>query len=159
MVDDVQVIQDFLVHAENFIEKPHPVFGGLAVCPFARTIRLENKFVFLVLPALGSSEDELLALAEQFAGQNAKEVLLVLYKDRDIPCATLYQYITLINQRLAPWSSKRSADIRRTISTSRVFILAGGRGPISRSSSVPWRKRARNPCGARVIMPTGRRSN
>src|SRR5262249_20927446 len=89
MIEDAQVIKDFLAHAENFIEKPHPVFGGLPVCPFARTIRLENKIDFLVVPALGARESELMALAEQFTRQDLKEVLLVLYKDQSIPCAEL----------------------------------------------------------------------
>jgi hypothetical protein len=102
MVEDSQVIQDFLHHAEHFVEKPHPVFGGLPVCPFARTIRLEGKIDFLVIPALGAQEPELMRTVEAFARQDFKDVLLVLYKDRGIGCVELYRYIAQVNERLAP---------------------------------------------------------
>lgn len=102
MVTDAQVIKDFLAHVEGFIEKPHPAFGGLPVCPFARTIRLENKIDFLVIPALGASEEEIMRAAKQYAGQDAKEVLLVLYKDATIDCDELYRYIAAVNEKLLP---------------------------------------------------------
>jgi hypothetical protein len=102
MAEDAQVINDFLAHVANFIEKPHPAFGGLPVCPFARTIRLENKIEFLVVPALGANEDAVLRAAEHYAQQDVKEVLLVLYKDANIGCDELYHYVALLNNKLLP---------------------------------------------------------
>jgi hypothetical protein len=44
------VIREMLQWSEDFIEKPHLMFGDLPVCPFAKAARLKSTIRFEVLP-------------------------------------------------------------------------------------------------------------
>jgi hypothetical protein len=43
--DIIQIMKNHLI---SFVEKPHPAFGNLPVCPFAKKARLEGKLTYVV---------------------------------------------------------------------------------------------------------------
>jgi hypothetical protein len=46
--NDAEIIQIMTDHMASFLEKPHPAFGNLPICPYARKARLDNKILFKV---------------------------------------------------------------------------------------------------------------
>lgn len=44
------IINEMLEHSKSFIEKPHPAFGNMPICPFAAQARISNRIRFLVTP-------------------------------------------------------------------------------------------------------------
>lgn len=48
--DAQQIIEEMTENAKNVIERPHPVFSGLPVCPFAKKARLQNQLLHVVYP-------------------------------------------------------------------------------------------------------------
>ncbi|MEB3280742.1 MAG: hypothetical protein VKK42_17655 [Lyngbya sp.] len=43
-----EIIQRTIEYMMDFLEQPHPVFGGLPVCPFTRKARLTNQILYKV---------------------------------------------------------------------------------------------------------------
>src|SRR3954465_1732331 len=83
----VQAVQHW---SEDFIESPHPIFGGLPVCPFARAARLRGSIRFEVRPFDVHDTLEpaggLMALVRDFAREEAagqRETLFVIHPSPD----------------------------------------------------------------------------
>jgi hypothetical protein len=83
------VVAEVLRWSEQFIESPHPVFGGLPVCPFARAARLRQRIRFEVR-AFSSNDPlaidgPLVRLIAAFAREEAAgahETLFVVHPER-----------------------------------------------------------------------------
>ena len=45
---DSEVIDTMIKYMREFLEQPHPVFGGLPICPFARKARLDGDILYKV---------------------------------------------------------------------------------------------------------------
>jgi hypothetical protein len=66
----------------NVLEKSHPTFGNLPICPFAKKFRVENKIEFQVYPFAEADldrESDLLKLIDAFHQNPQFEVLLVIH--------------------------------------------------------------------------------
>jgi hypothetical protein len=43
-----QIIEEMIAYNKNFVEKAHPSFGSLPVCPFAKKARIEERLKYVV---------------------------------------------------------------------------------------------------------------
>ncbi len=102
------IIQEVLQWSEEFIETPHPIFGDLPVCPFARAARLRDSIRFEVRAF--AAEDpleaggDLMALVARFAADETAgraETLFVVHPRRDaMPSEALERFVARLNQRM-----------------------------------------------------------
>ena len=107
------VIAAVVQWSENFIERPHEIFGGLPVCPFARAARLKETIRFEVRSfdmddALEVGGD-LLRLVGEFAKTtetDGLETLFVIHPDPTQSLSDLEALVQRLNARLA------SGDLR-----------------------------------------------
>jgi hypothetical protein len=103
-----EVVAGVLAWSANTLETPHPAFGGLPVCPFARAARLKEAIRFEVRAF--SVDDPLdpdgwlLALIADFAREEAtgaRETLFVIHPQRRaMSAAALEAFVTRLDRRL-----------------------------------------------------------
>jgi hypothetical protein len=102
------VVAEVLSWSANALERPHPIFGGLPVCPFARAARLKASIHFEVR---AFSVDEpldpdgwLLRLVADFAQEDAagsRETLFVIHPERRAMSApALEAFVARLDRRL-----------------------------------------------------------
>jgi hypothetical protein len=94
--------------SESFVERPHPVFGGLPVCPFARPARARDAIQFEVQPF--SADDPLapggllmrqIAAFAEAEAVGRRETLFVIHPDpRAISAAALEGLVARLNAAL-----------------------------------------------------------
>jgi hypothetical protein len=106
MPETARVIAAMMQYLQNVLEQPHPVFGGLPICPFAKQARLQSKIDFQVqrfrLDDL-ASDSLLMVMIARFAQTRQHDVLLVIHPDP--PAINLVQFrqqIDRLNARLQP---------------------------------------------------------
>jgi hypothetical protein len=103
-----EVVAEIVAWSENVLEKPHPIFGGLPVCPFARAARLKEAIRFEVR---AFSVDEpldldgwLLTLIADFAREEdtgSRETLFVIHPERRaMSAAALEAFVARLDRRL-----------------------------------------------------------
>jgi hypothetical protein len=73
-------------YMKEFLEKPHQVFQGLPICPFARKARLENRILykvhsFSIYPDL-NPDSPVMEMIRKFCQEDRYEVLLVLHPEK-----------------------------------------------------------------------------
>ena len=80
-----EIIRRTVEYMANFLEQPHPVFGGLPVCPFTRQARLNDQILYKVdsfdFNLSLNYNSPLLESIEEFNAGESYEVLLVLHPD------------------------------------------------------------------------------
>jgi hypothetical protein len=94
-------------YLETVLERPHPVFGGLPICPFSKKARLQNKILYKVL-ALTMDQlqagSELRQAIASFQTSNQYDVLLVISPDEQALTVDQVQvFVEQLNQSLAPF--------------------------------------------------------
>lgn len=90
-------IEEVLKHLESFVEKPHPSFGGLPVCPFAYKARVEERIKFVVQEL----DERVLDHARWFMAQKEFELMMVIHPTRDgISLQRLDELAELVNDHL-----------------------------------------------------------
>ncbi len=104
---DLEVIDRMIEYMQNHLEKPHPVFGGLPICPFARAARLQNKICFQVYPfSLNTDlnvDAPFLRTIRAFGQTNQYEALMVLHPDQQaMTLDELQQFVDTLNEAIAP---------------------------------------------------------
>ncbi|HEY9903702.1 MAG TPA: hypothetical protein V6D43_14980 [Candidatus Sericytochromatia bacterium] len=86
-------------YMKEFLEKPHWLFPGLPVCPFARKARLENRILYKVhrfsLDADFLPDSPVVRMISEFRQEKCYEVLLVVHPNRTgedkLSDATIYR--------------------------------------------------------------------
>ena len=101
-----EIISHMVQYLEAVLEQPHPIFGGLPICPFAKRARLQNKILYKVLTLeaakVASNADLMQAIAE-FQSSDRYEVMLIISPDPTALSATqVAQLVANLNQILAP---------------------------------------------------------
>ncbi len=85
MPETAKVIAAMTQYLQDVLEQPHPVFGDLPLCPFAKQARLQSKIDFQVqrfqLDDLASLSSPLMSIIQQFAQTHQHDVLLVIHPD------------------------------------------------------------------------------
>ncbi len=101
---DDRVISDMLQYMKDFIEVPHPVFGNLPVCPFARKARLDRAIMFRVYRFAERDlevNSKLMEIIETFNRDEDSEILLVIHPDRDrISLSEFQQFVEDLTRKL-----------------------------------------------------------
>ena len=85
-VTDQVIIDQMVSYLETVLEKPHPVFGGLPICPFSKKARLQNRILYKVLPlsfAELQPNSKLWQAIQEFSATRLYDVLLVISPDID----------------------------------------------------------------------------
>lgn len=99
-----EIIAQMLSYIENIIEVPHPVFGGMPICPFSRNARLANKILYKVCGFSKSDLDatsELMKWAQNFSQQHHYELLLVIHPKHDaFTLEEIRDFTNCINQQI-----------------------------------------------------------
>jgi hypothetical protein len=101
-----EVISCMVEYMQTHLEKPHPVFGGMPICPFARKARLENKISFQVYPFSSiedlNQESPLLKALKEFGQSDQYEALLVIHPDKQaMTLVELRQFVDHLNDAIA----------------------------------------------------------
>ncbi|WP_421657552.1 hypothetical protein [Leptothermofonsia sp. ETS-13] len=102
------IIAQMISYMQNVLEKPHPVFGGLPICPFARKARLEKKVLYHVyrfVPLDRLNPDvHLMQFIQDFSRSKQYEALLVINPDRQaLTLDELQQFVEGLNEVIAPY--------------------------------------------------------
>lgn len=100
------VVETMLNYMMDVLEKPHPAFGNLPICPFAQRFRLRNSIQFQVHPFqfedLNSSSN-LLEVIQTFKQQQQYEVLFVIHPEpKAMDLDALDRFINALCQQLQP---------------------------------------------------------
>lgn len=99
-----QILDRMLDYIERTIEEPHPAFGGMPICPFARKARLANKFLYQVRAFSNSDlhpDSELIASIREFGQQTQYELLLVIHPEPDaLSLAAMHTFTNGVNQQI-----------------------------------------------------------
>jgi len=101
-----EIVGHMIQYLESVLEKPHPIFGGLPICPFAKGARLQNKICYKVLRLRSvelADNAELINAIGEFYIRNDHEVMLVI--SPDITALSVEQIVQLVinlNEKLAP---------------------------------------------------------
>jgi hypothetical protein len=104
MLNSEIVIEEMTQYLRTVLEKPHPVFGGLPICPFAQQARIHNKIKFFVhrfeSKDLLDSSDLLTAIRQFDPTQH--DVLFVIHPDKKaMSSSDLDQFVATLNQQLS----------------------------------------------------------
>ena len=79
----------------NFVEKPNPMLGGWAPCPYARSARINNKISIQFSDDLSTTKNSLPLLEEN-------EVVVICFDHTKIDPVTLQEVVKQINSELMP---------------------------------------------------------
>jgi len=82
----------------NFVEKPNPLLGDWAPCPYARQARIGNliEIVFSDPTELNDAVEQALPLLEK------KDVVIICFDHNQIESSAVEQLVEVINQKLMP---------------------------------------------------------
>lgn len=103
---DFEVIYHMVEYMNEFLEKPHPIFGGLPICPFARKARLEAQILYKVCRFWTHTDlnpdSSVIRIINEFCQEGRYEVLLVIHPERQAmtPLA-MQQFIDCLNEKIS----------------------------------------------------------
>lgn len=99
------VINQMIDYLITTIERPHPAFGGLPICPFSRRARLADRILYQVAPfshADPAAMSGLMAIVEEFRQRSDYDLLLVIHPEpQGVSMSELSQLTDWLNQILA----------------------------------------------------------
>jgi hypothetical protein len=105
MLDSEMVIEEMTQYLRTVLEKPHPVFGGLPICPFAQQARIHNKIKFFVhrFESKDLLDSSVLLTAIRQFNPTLHDVLFVIHPDKKaMSSSDLEQFVTALNHQLFP---------------------------------------------------------
>ncbi|MBD2384955.1 hypothetical protein [Cylindrospermum sp. FACHB-282] len=83
---DVEIINSMVEHMRNFIEKAHPVFGNMPVCPFSQKAREQETIIYQVYPFSSindlNCDSHLIKLINDFKSSVNHESLFLIHPDK-----------------------------------------------------------------------------
>jgi len=91
----------------KFLEKPHPVFGNMPVCPFVERARLRNNILYHIYH-FSSIHDlnlnsYLLKLIDEFTTSTNYEVLLIIHPEKEaMTLDESKQFTECLNEIISP---------------------------------------------------------
>ena len=103
---ETSVIATMVQYLETVLEQPHPVFGGLPICPFSKKARLQNKIFYKVLALAMDqlhTDSELRQAIAAFDESKQHDVLLVISPDEEaLTVEQVQTFVEQLNHVLAP---------------------------------------------------------
>ncbi len=103
---DFEVIHHMVEYMNEFLEKPHPIFGDLPICPFARKARLDGRILYKVYRFWEHTDlnpdSPVIRIINEFSQQECYEVLLVIHPEKQAmtPLA-MQQFINCLNEKIS----------------------------------------------------------
>ncbi|AFZ25728.1 hypothetical protein Cylst_3592 [Cylindrospermum stagnale PCC 7417] len=83
---DAEIINSMVEHMRNFIEKPHPVFSDMPVCPFTQKARQQETIIYQVYSFSSihdlNCDSHLIQLINNFNSSVNHEALLFIHPDK-----------------------------------------------------------------------------
>ncbi len=103
---DSEVIEIMVEYMKDFLEKPHVVFWGLPVCPFARKARLESRILYKVYRFFThtdlSPNSAVMKMISEFRQEERYEVLLVVHPEQQAMTQfQMEQFIDCLNEKVS----------------------------------------------------------
>ncbi|EAW33856.1 hypothetical protein [Lyngbya sp. PCC 8106] len=103
-----EIIQRTIEYMTDFLEQPHPIFGGLPVCPFTRKARLSNQILYKVdhfdINSSLNLDSTLIQSIQEFHQNQHDEVLLVLHPDSQaLTPEQTQEFINCLNPIISSW--------------------------------------------------------
>ena len=103
---ETSIVETMIQYLDTVLEQPHPVFGGLPICPFSKKARLQNKIFYKVL-ALAMDQlqpdSELRQTITSFHASKQHDVLLFISPDEQAFTVEQVQaFVEQLNALLAP---------------------------------------------------------
>ncbi len=103
---DAKVIHLMVEYMKEFLEKPHPAFGGLPVCPFARKARLEDRILYKVVRFCTGAEfnpdSPVFRVIREFCQEERYEVLLVIHPEKQaMTRLAMQEFIDCLNDKIS----------------------------------------------------------
>lgn len=100
------VVAEMMQYLQTFVEVPHPAFGDLPVCPFARKARLDDAILFRVYPfileSLATSSDFMDEMVA-FSQDPNHTILIVIHPQKEaLSVSAMVDFVTALNRHLAP---------------------------------------------------------
>ncbi|RZM82798.1 DUF1415 family protein [Leptolyngbya iicbica] len=100
------VIDAMMAYLREFVEVPHPVFGDLPVCPFARKARLDNTIQFQVYPFTQNEvepDSQFMELVTDFTRDAGSEILIMIHpRPAGMSLAAMESFVEALNLHLLP---------------------------------------------------------
>ena len=103
---ETSMIATMVQYLETVLEQPHPVFGGLPICPFSKKARLQSKIFYKVI-ALAMDQlqpdSELRQTITSFQERQQHDVLLFISPDEQaLNVEQVQAFVEQLNDLLAP---------------------------------------------------------
>lgn len=103
---ETSTIATMTQYLETVLEQPHPVFGGLPICPFSKKARLQNKIFYKVLVLSMEqlqADSELRHTIASFQASQQHDVLLFISPDEQaLTMDEMQVFVEQLNLSLAP---------------------------------------------------------
>lgn len=94
-----KVLKEYLEYQINFIERPHPVFNSLPICPYARWARTNDKIFYNVIPF---PAEDIIKELEWFSKQTKYELYLAIDPNGTAAIDEHKNYVENLNQNIDP---------------------------------------------------------
>ncbi|MFY7802386.1 MAG: hypothetical protein ACOVQ7_03070 [Limnoraphis robusta] len=103
-----KIIQRTIEYMMDFLEQPHPIFGGLPVFPFTRKARLSNQILYKVdrfdVNSSLNFDSSFIQTIQEFNQSQQYEVLLVLHPEQEaLTPEQTQQFINRLNPIISSW--------------------------------------------------------
>ncbi|WP_413167163.1 hypothetical protein ACL6C3_10745 [Capilliphycus salinus ALCB114379] len=103
-----KIIEQTIEYMMDFLEQPHPVFGGLPVCPYTRKARLSNKILYKVDDFYMNSslnfDSNFIQTIQEFSQSQKYEVLLVLHPEpQAMTPEQTQEFVKGLNSIISAW--------------------------------------------------------
>lgn len=103
---DAEVVHLMVEYMKEFLEKPHPVFGHMPACPFARKARLEERILYKVIrfgaDTNFNSNSPVMRAIREFSQEKRYEVLLIIHPEKQtITQFQMQQFIDRLNKTIS----------------------------------------------------------
>lgn len=103
---ETSTIERMIHYLTTVLEQPHPVFGGLPICPFSKKARLQNKIFYKVLVLTMEqlqADSELRRTIASFQASQQHDVLLFISPDNQaLTVQEMQVFVEQLNHSLAP---------------------------------------------------------
>ncbi|MEH1855248.1 MAG: DUF6875 domain-containing protein [Nostoc sp.] len=104
---DLEIINSIEEYMQNFLEKPHHVFGNMPVCPFVEKARLQNNILYQVYRFSTHYNlhlnSDILKLIDDFRASLSYEVMLIIHPDKQaMTLDESKQFAERLNQIISP---------------------------------------------------------
>jgi hypothetical protein len=101
MENHSQIVDDLQKWTKEVVEKPHPAFGGLPMCPFAKKKRMEGKIKNAIMAYRIGDENKVYEECLTFSSEKEFDLLQVICPSPTMGAAEHKRFVEKVGERLA----------------------------------------------------------